>query len=368
MTELLKDINKIPVRTWRWLGVNEKNIDAEFPEITPYHNSAFQNEGCEGLKAIDLTKNTMDLRFLENILISKGVSEKLFNIADSEFNSGWYFEAECGKKIKEPLILNYIFDENNKVIVDNNIIVAQENSEINVVILYKAKNIEAFHTGITRVFAKKGAVVNLTKVQLMDEKDVQIDSIIESVEDDGKVNNVLVELGCRNSVTNCNIDLKGDRSFAGIYSVYLGDKDRDVDINYVITHKGRNSLSDIQTRGALLDESKKIFRGTLDFKKGSKGAKGGEEEYTVLLSPKVRNRSIPLMLCEEEDVEGQHAASSGKIDENKLFYLMSRGLSELEAKKLIVEASFNPITERIPVEQIKGDISEYIRRRLVNVK
>lgn len=115
-----------------------------------------------------------------------------------------------------------------------------------------------------------------------------------------------------------------------------------------------------------MDRSKKTFRGTLDFKKGCKKSKGEEEEYTVLLSPHVINKSVPILLCTEEDVDGQHAASAGRIDENKLFYIMSRGFSETEAKKLVIEAAFNPIINQIPSEEIKNKISTSIRRRLEN--
>lgn len=73
------------------------------------------------------------------------------------------------------------------------------------------------------------------------------------------------------------------------------------------------------------------------------------------------------MLCGEDAVEGQHAVSTGKMDENKLFYLMSRGLSDVEAKKLIIEADFQPILEKIPVIELRDAISTYLRRRLHHV-
>lgn len=110
----------------------------------------------------------------------------------------------------------------------------------------------------------------------------------------------------------------------------------------------------------------KIFKGTLDFKKGASRSKGIEEEYAILLDKTVKADAIPLLLCEEDDVEGQHAASAGQIDSDKLFYLMSRGLDEKEAKKLIVEASFTPIIDKIPMEYLKEEITKEIHRRIVN--
>jgi len=186
------------------------------------------------------------------------------------------------------------------------------------------------------------------------------------MEDGATINYVLIELGAKNSITNFRTDLDGYKSSANMHNVYIGDKKRNIDINYLINHYGKETKSSIEARGALKDESKKTFRGTIDFKKGAAKSKGKEVEYTVLLSPKVRNRSVPVLLCTEEDVEGQHAASAGKIDDNKLFYLMTRGFSEKEAKKLIVEASMRPIIDMIPGKTAKEEIYEYIRRKLIN--
>ena len=78
----------------------------------------------------------------------------------------------------------------------------------------------------------------------------------------------------------------------------------------------------------LTGSADKILRGTVDFQRGAKRGVGHESEDVLLFSPSARNRTAPLILCGEEEVEGQHAASVGRLDENKLYYLRSRGLSE----------------------------------------
>ena len=84
----------------------------------------------------------------------------------------------------------------------------------------------------------------------------------------------------------------------------------------------------------------------------------------MLLSPQVRNRSVPLMLSGEADVDGHHAVTIGKMDENKLFYLMSRGLDDEAAKKLVVEAAVAPVLARLPDETLAREIRDEIERRL----
>ena len=178
---------------------------------------------------------------------------------------------------------------------------------------------------------------------------------------------IFIDVGGADSFSELEIELEGNESTADVAAVYLGDNNRKIDINYVIRQRGKQTNAKMDVKGALSGNSEKIFRGTLDFMQGAKGSVGHENEEVIILSPNVRNRSVPLMLSHEDDVDGHHAVSVGRIDENKLFYLMSRGLDKVEAEKLIVEAAFNPVLERLDDEQLKNKIYETIQRRLSNV-
>jgi len=363
----LKNINNIPVRTWRWLGVNNISLDSTFPEVKPYKLDIIKDNSQEGLSVISMDKkNSNSLRLL-HAMDYDGVGKELTDQVKNSYNSGFFIETAPHKKFEVPVLINYDFDAENNVVVDDNIIIAEQGSEITVVVRYNSKdNLQFFHNGFTRIYCKKGATVNIVKIQTLSGESTHLDANIAKVEEGGTINYVLIELGARNSITNFRTDLEGYKSVANMHNVYIGDKERNIDINYLINHYGKETKSSIEARGALMDNSKKIFKGTLDFKKGASKSKGKEVEYTVLLSPKVRNRSVPVLLCTEDDVEGQHAASAGKIDENKLFYLMTRGFTEKEAKKLIIEASIGPIIDMIPEKTAKEEIYEYIRRKLIN--
>ena len=128
--------------------------------------------------------------------------------------------------------------------------------------------------------------------------------------------------------------------------------------------RGTKTNIDIDVQGALKDEAKKNFKGTIDFKKGSKKAKGNENEYCMLLSDKAKSIALPMLLCTEEDVEGNHSTASGKVDEKQLFYIMTRGISYKKAVKLIVKSKFNKIIERITDEELKNEILSEIDKRL----
>ncbi len=135
-------------------------------------------------------------------------------------------------------------------------------------------------------------------------------------------------------------------------------------MEYSVFHKGRRSESILEGRGIVKDKAKKVFRGNLKFERGSAKSKGKEEEFALLLDKGVKADSIPTLLCDEDDVIGEHAASAGSIDQNKLFYLTSRGLSPKEAEKLVILSSFKPILEKIGDKSLEEAVVEEIERRV----
>ena len=84
----------------------------------------------------------------------------------------------------------------------------------------------------------------------------------------------------------------------------------------------------------------------------------------MLLSDSAKSLALPMLLCSEEDVEGNHSCASGKIGEKELFYIMSRGFELKEAIKLMVRAKFNKILENIEDEELKEKILNEINKRL----
>ena len=156
----------------------------------------------------------------------------------------------------------------------------------------------------------------------------------------------------------------GDFSDNTLNTIYLGKEDQLFDLNYIAELRGKKTNINIEVQGALKDKAKKHFKGTIDFKKGCKKATGNENEACMLLSDTAKSLALPMLLCSEEEVEGNHSSSAGKIGEKELFYIMSRGFELKEAMKLMVRARFNEILERIENEELKNQIINEIEKRL----
>lgn len=357
MNLALKNVNALPAPTWNRLGINDTELQAKIAALAPYG-------GRKPLSPLPVGVTVSELPFPAPD-VETGMGKDAADFVQANKTYGVSLRAAAGIRPGAPVFLNFRLDEENPALADVVEITAEENSELTVVVSYRSGERYAdFHGGLTKLYAAKGAAIHLVQVQLLGDGCTHFDNVGAFAEENGSIDIIQAELGGRKAVSGVKTRLEGTKSRLNMDTIYFGDRSRAIDMNYVAEHTGRKTKSEIHVAGALLDESEKTFRGTIDFVRGSKQAVGHESEYNLLFSPKVRNRTAPLILCSEEDVEGQHAASTGKIDENRLFYLMSRGLSELEAKKLMIEAQFRPVTDRIPDDTLRKAIMDYVKVRL----
>ncbi|MFV0412103.1 MAG: Fe-S cluster assembly protein SufD [Oscillospiraceae bacterium] len=364
MDGVFKHINEIPVLTWSWLEVNDASMKEEFPPVGKYNKTSVAGTVPQAFSVSALPAESSFSGQIPKINAKQEVRDYIA----AHQNSAHFVRIKKNRATKEPLFLSYELDTASPVLVDETVIVAEEGSRATVIIRYtSAENGAFYHSGSTRIYAAKNAEIKLVKVQMLADTAAHVDHVAVLADADAKVQVILAELGARQSVTNCAIDLTGENSEAAVDSIYLGDKQRLLDLNYRIAHKVPNTVSNIHSNGVLADTCEKVFRATIDFISGSSNSKGREEEYTVLLGPDVKNISTPLLLCGEENVEGAHASSTGKLDTEKLFYLTTRGFTETEAKKFIIEAAFTPVLEKMENPPLQQEVMGYISNRLRHI-
>ena len=215
-----------------------------------------------------------------------------------------------------------------------------------------------------KVIADENAEVNVNIINLLNEKSDNFQAIESILNKNAKVNYTIIDIGGKSSITNYYSNLQGENAQNDVKTVYLGVDEQLKDINYIAELYGAKTNINIDVQGALSDKAKKHFKGTIDFKKGCKKAKGDENEYCMLLSDKAKAIALPMLLCAEEDVEGNHSTASGKVDSKVLFYIMSRGLSYKEAVKLLVKSRFIKIIEQISEQNLKNEIISKIDEKL----
>ena len=345
----MEEINFSPVMTTRNFGINSiKLYDINIPDTL----KEFKNIRIEKNNAIIDKDNS-------NKKLTYGIGNKFEENIYKNANSKLRIAAGNNEQIK----IIYNFDDENLQLISNIEIIA--NGNVDVVIEYKSNTDKpCLHNGIIRTIANENANIRITVVNLLNNLSDNFESIENELYDNSNVEYTIVDFGGKNSVSNYYTNIIGNNSDNVLKTIYLGAKDELKDLNYIVELRGKKSNVDIDVQGALKDNSKKNFKGTIDFKQGCKKSKGNENEYCMLLSNEAKAIALPMLLCTEHEVEGNHSTASGKVDKSALFYLMSRGISYTEAIKLIVKARFNKIIDAIKDENVKDEILEEIDKIL----
>ncbi|MCR4774764.1 MAG: SufD family Fe-S cluster assembly protein [Saccharofermentans sp.] len=215
----------------------------------------------------------------------------------------------------------------------------------------------------TSYILEKNARLKLIRIQMLDKDTLYVDDLRAKLHEDSYLEVVRLDLGSKRSYIASKVSLEGKNSEYKAHGDYLLNGSQRLDINMIAEHIAPDTVSDMRCDGVLLDSASKIFRGVLDFKSGCKGAKGAENEDVILLSEDVDNQSLPIILCGEEDVEGNHGASVGKISDEIIYYLMTRGFDEEAAVRLIIRSKFNNITSQLK----NSDLRDVINRQIDGV-
>ncbi len=348
-------INETPVRTSRNYKINNVAIeDLDIPKkLEKFNNYKISELGSK--ISIDENVNKIDLKYGLEEVLTKQVNE------NANFKANIVIDSKTHKEIE----IDFDIDKNNPNLVENIEITANEDTKSTVILKYEtAEGVQAFRNAIIRAKAKKNATLKIIIVNFINEESNNFISIQNEFEENAKINYCIIDFGGKNSVTNYYSNIMGDNADNKLNTIYVGRKEQRFDLNYIAELYGKKSNIDIEVQGALKDKAKKNFKGTIDFKRGCKKATGNENENCMLLSDTAKSIALPMLLCSEEEVEGNHSSSAGKIGEKELFYIMSRGFKLKEAMKLMVRAKFNKILENIKNEGLKCKIIDEIEKRL----
>ncbi|MBP3707648.1 MAG: SufD family Fe-S cluster assembly protein [Clostridia bacterium] len=348
-------LNETPVRTSRNFNINNIKLDnISVPKCLKEFKNVNISE-CSSKIQIENTINKIDLKY--------GLDAELLNQVNE--SSNYRASITIDSKVNKDIAIEFNFDNSNTTLVEAIDIVASEATKSTIVIRYNEKqDVEAYHNGVIRAVAKSNSNVNIIVVNMMNEKSNNFLSIENVIEDNAKINFYIVDFGGKNSITNYYANIKGKNADNKLNTIYLGKDNQLLDLNYIAELYGEKSNIDIEVQGTLKDNAKKHFKGTIDFKKGCKKATGNENENCILLSDTARSIALPMLLCSEEDVEGNHSSSAGRVAEKELFYIMTRGFNYKDAMKLMIRAKFNKILEQIKDENLRNEILERIDKRI----
>ena len=351
-------VNCLPSRTWNHLGLNESHLTIE------ENNFINHIPNADGEQASCIWEPETCHPFLQENM-DTGMGKDVTDLT-KDITSGLIM-TKSGNHMTTPIILNYTYTENehgsSRLFLD-----AEENSTLRAILVLRSETPVSQGSSVlqTKIHAGAGAKIDLYVIQLLGSGFTCLNDIGGICEDHALVNLTKLELGAGNVYVGTSIDLKGTESRFDTHIGYHVCRGQKLDMNYVALHHGKNTESFMDVTGTLENGSKKLFRGTIDFQRGCAGSKGTETENVLLLGDELINQSIPLILCKEEDVEGNHGASIGRLDDKVLFYLSTRGISEEAAQQIIAQSRIDAICNRIPDENLRTEIHNFEQERRVS--
>ncbi|WP_281655450.1 SufD family Fe-S cluster assembly protein [Eggerthella sinensis] len=219
-----------------------------------------------------------------------------------------------------------------------------------------------------RVFAGADARVDIMSTQTLDDSWIVLDDAGIVLDERARVQLRHTVLGAGRAYTGLAADLRGDDAHLDIDTRYLGHAHETRDFNYVAHQRGRRTVCNLDANGVLAGESVKTLRGTIELVHGCKGSEGSEQETVLLADERVVNRTVPVILCDEDDVAGNHGATIGHVAPKQLFYLASRGISPDDAERLFITATFEEAALTAPDPRTRAAVGRLAAQHGVRIE
>ena len=362
MANINTDVNQFPSLTWNHLNINHTHLQNSIQSGVDFSISGLSD-------GIVLTKkNKSDFSSLNSVCVT-GLGQSFDNQFDaviSELELPVYEFNVSGSNPVTPVRLSYEAGAGEYSVADI-VINAGNDTESSFILDFSSqKDYEGFLGIRIRVLAKPFSIVHIATVNMLSDGYEGFVSVGSVEEDNACIDIVQLELGGKNICNGATHELSGYKACSRSKISYVVNKDHSLDVNYVARQAGRETSSFMRTDGVVMDCASKVWRGTIDFIKGCKDSEGDEQEDVLLLNPDVVNKTLPVILCGEEDVDGRHGSSIGRLGKDILFYMQSRGIDEKTAQKLMIRAKILSACKDIPDEILVNKIQSFVEGAFVH--
>lgn len=219
---------------------------------------------------------------------------------------------------------------------------------------------QSLHAGIVELHVGSRANLRFVELQSWGEHMWNFSHERARVQRDGNLDWIFGALGSRLTKNFSEINLEGEGSTARMSGFYFTDGEQHLDHDTQQNHLAPHTTSDLLFKGALEDKSRSVWQGMIHVAPGAQRTDGYQANRNLVLSKQARADSIPGLEIQADDVRCTHGATVGKIDPDEYFYLVSRGIPPVDARRLIVEGFFDPIMQRIPFEGVRQRFQQAI--------
>jgi Fe-S cluster assembly protein SufD len=225
----------------------------------------------------------------------------------------------------------------------------------------------AARVGIVEAIVRRGATLRLVEFQSWGNNVWNFTHERAKVDPGATLDWIFGATGSRLTKSFMTVDLLGEGSVGKMSGFYFADGNQHLDHDTQQNHWAPHTTSDLLFKGAVLGRSRSVWQGMIYVAQGAEKADGYQANRNLILSKEARADSIPGLEILADDVRCTHGATVGQLDEDEVFYLLSRGIPRQEAERVLVDGFFDPIMQRIPFEGVQQRLRLTIDAKITNV-
>lgn len=311
--------------------------------------------------------------------IECGMGQEVTDYVESQAFKSDFYNVPARTKRDEPIVVAVSAAQNQCA---NTGIIVREGAEATVVIAAFAGDVDGdaptgsdanddalpTSAALTRIVVETGAKLHLIEMLGVNEGQQHLESVGLEIHQDAAVDVKQYALGGSTIGLGLTANLVGAQARLDLNNRYHATHEETLDINHLVRMRGTSTRALLTESGVLNEAAKKTLRATIDLVRGAKDAQGNEIETVMILGDDVVNKTMPAILCDEDDVAGNHGATIGSVSPEQLDYLAARGLSHQAAEQMFIRALFEDaiinapeeISHRVAVERCEAELGAEI--------
>ena len=268
------------------------------------------------------------------------------------WTGGTFLYVPKGVKMRVPVQAYFRMNAEKMGQFEHTLIIAEPDSEVHYIEGCSAPTYQSssLHAGCVEIYVHKRARARYSSVENWSRNTYNLNTKRAVVDEDGTIEWINGNLGsCVTMLYPCSV-LRGPRAKSDFIGIAVAGEGQNQDTGCKVYHVAPNTTSTIQSKSISMDGGITTYRGLLKINKGAVNSKSNVQCDALMMDDKSRSDTIPYIEIKEDKVDVGHEASVGKISDEQIFYLRSRGLSEEQARQMIVSGFIEPVVKQLPLE------------------
>ena len=291
-------------------------------------------------------------------------SEAIFTPLNTAYaKNGAFIHVQKDVKLEKPIhIINLTYGEHSAS-QTRHLFVAEPLAEAHIIESFYSDSKTSFTNSVVETFVKNGATLNYDKIQFNDSQNFHVSSEFVQQEANSNFNTNTITLNGGWVRNGLSIEVDGENCNTTLNGLFLLKDNQHVDNHTLVDHKKPHCTSSELYKGIADDESTAVFNGKVFVRPNAQKIEAFQQNNNIVMSDKASINAKPELEIYADDVKCSHGSTTGQFDEEAVFYLRARGISEQNARKLLVSAFANDVIENIKIDEVKTKVYQLLEKR-----